>query len=178
MPYLVVIQAGNCRRGCCGAERRPETVGRVTGFAKVIGMQRQCQAAAHVIAECNGAQKSNAIRPLPLGHRQCGGHDPTAGVSKGRRVRIVRLVRVRQHTIGQRGVFRGRHHFGAYDARLPAASERFHVGNRFSAGEQSRPGHHGCNRVENMVFRRLGDVLGEGFAARAHDVRRELVHDR
>ena len=177
MPHLARIEpaqgAGRRRR----AEHRPEAVGRVAILAELVGIERQIDAAADVVAERHRAQERSAVAPLALGHRKCRRHDRAAGMAQRRRVRIVGLVGVTEHAVGERSIDRGGHETAADDRRLFRAAERLDVRNRFFAGQEPRARDHRRQRVEHVVLGLLGDLFGQGFFRGRGDIGADLLHD-
>ena len=75
-----------------------------------------------------------------------------------RRVRIVGLVGMRQHAVGERRFDRRRGERCAGDRRCPLRSIGANVALRRLAGRQFRPGDHRRQGVEEMVLGLLGDL--------------------
>ena len=173
---LIVIQLGERARRCCRAEHRAEAVRGMAGFTKIMRVQRQRQAAAHIVAQRHGAQQLRAVAVLAFAHRQRGGHHATARMRERRRVRIVGLVGVSQHAVGQRRVFRRGHKLAADDHRLLGAAQRLDVRNRRAPRWQTRTGDHGRHGVEHMVLGALDHFFGHGLFGGLRDVSRKPQH--
>ena len=73
-------------------------------------------------------------------------------MSQRRRVRVVGLVGVGEHAVGQRGINRGRNNVAADYARFFDAAEGLHVSGRFFARREARPGNHRGHCIEDVVL--------------------------
>ena len=163
MAHLELPQARQRPRRRRGSEHRPEAVGRMAIVAELVCVEGLGQAAADVVAKRNRAEKHRAVAPLPLGHGQGRGHDAAAGMSQRRRMRVVGFVGMGQHAVGQCGVPCSGSDIAADHAGFFDAAEGFYVGDRFFPGRQARPGNHGGDRVEDVMFGLFDEPL-EGAA--------------
>ena len=137
VPRLALVHAAHCAGCGSRSKHRAETVRRVPVRQKLIRRQRHRQPATDVVAQRDCTQQRHAVAPLALADRQRRRHDAAARMRQRRRVRVIGLVGVRQHAIGERGICRRSDDAAADDARLAGAAQGFHVRNRASAGQQS-----------------------------------------
>ena len=87
----------------------------VGGGLESADADRHCDAGSNVVAERDGTEETRAINIELLTGRQRGGHDGSAGVGFRRRMRIVGLVRMREHRIRERSFNGSAHHIGCRD---------------------------------------------------------------
>ena len=74
--------------------------------AELDAAERHREPRADVVAESDGAQEMLAADRALLAERERRGNDGGAGMRLRRAVRVVRLVRVREHAVDERGVHR------------------------------------------------------------------------
>ena len=91
---------------------------------------------------------------------------------------IVGFVGVSEHAVGQCGVHGAGDDVAADHAGFFDAAKGSSVGDRLSAGRQTRTGQHGGDGVEDMVFGLLHDRRRERPAQGGCDVGAQLAHDR
>ena len=178
MAHLDLSQARQRPRRCRGSEHRPEAVGRMPIVAELVGVEGLGQAAADIVAEGDGSEKRRAVAPLTLGHGEGRRHNAAAWMRQRRRVGVVGFIGVGQHAVGQCGIPRGRNDIASNHTGFLDAAEDFDVGDRFFSGRQARPGNHGGDRVENMVFGLFDNRGGERPGQRRCYVGAQLAHDR
>ena len=136
MPRLALIHAEQRTGCCCGAEGRAEAVGRVAVSEELVGIERQREPAADVVTECDCAQQRAPAAAYTLGDRQRRRHHAAARMRERARVRIVGLVGVRKHAVGERCIVHRGQEMAADDASLTRAAQRLDVRNRLGAGQQ------------------------------------------
>ena len=100
------VETGQRAGGGGGAEHRAEAVRRMAVLAELVGVERLGQAAADVVAERDRAQERRAVARSRSAIASAAGTMPQPGMRQRRRVRIVGLVGVREHAVGERGVDR------------------------------------------------------------------------
>jgi hypothetical protein len=139
-----------------GGRGRPELrrVG-MRGVAALRGQHGRAAEGEHhprtdVVAGHHRADQVGSTAAELLGDRQRGRHDPAARMGQRRRVRVVGLVGVRGHPVGQRGIHgpgpqRRTDHCGP-----PGRVLGGRVGRAAHPGRQARAGHHGGHRVEDV----------------------------
>src|SRR5262249_38745582 len=88
-----------------GAKQGPDAVSRVALLAESGGVESHGEPATNVIPEGNRTKKSLAGAAHLFRHCQGGRDDCAAGMSVGGGMRIVRLIRVGEHTVSQSSVF-------------------------------------------------------------------------
>ena len=113
------------------------------------------QARPNVVAQRDGAQEALAVDVELLARRKSRWYDGSARMRFRRRMRIVGFVRMGQHGVGQRGFHRTADHvrrgYGCSFLRgvRTCKLDRKPAGREFDAGD------HGCERVQDMLFRFL-----------------------
>ena len=132
-------------------------------------------ARADVVAEGDSAQQGLARGVLPFGHGQRGGDDGAAGVGERRRVRVVCLVRVGEHTVGHGGVDGSGDDVRADDSGLGDASLRTDEVDGGLTRLEAGASDHGRDGVEDMVLRLLQDGGRKRAVESGCDVGREGV---
>ncbi len=145
--HLALAKTRQRTRGGGGAEHGPEAVRRMTVLAELIRVERLRQPAADVVTKSNCAKQRCATAPRALGHRQRRRHNAAAGMGQRRRVRVVGLVSMGEHAVGQGGVHRARDELAAHHAGFFGAAERFDVSDRFFPGQKPRAGDHRRDRI-------------------------------
>jgi hypothetical protein len=150
---LLFAQAREIARGRRRTHRAADAEGQVVARAHCIAPQRFRRATADVVAEYHCAQEIVAVRVFALGHRKRRGDGAAAGMYARGPVGIVGLVGVREHAVRKRRVDGRGDDAAADDLRLRFAALLLDVAQREDAGLERGPGHHGCNRVEDMVLR-------------------------
>ncbi len=172
-----LVEPGQGRRGGGGAERRAGPLGAAVRGPDVVGAERHQEAAAHVVAQHDGAQELCARAAILFGHRQRGRHDGTARVRLGDRLEVVGFVGVREHAIGQRGVDCGGAEVGGQHRRLERAALRTHVADGRDSGRKLGARHHRRQCVQDPVFSVLHHLCREFPVARGHHVARQPSGD-
>ena len=140
--------------------------------------ERHDEAGADVVAQHQRAQQARAVAVRQLGRRQRRRNDRAAGMEAAAGVRIVGLVGVRAHAVGERRIDRRGDDPAAHHRGLPAAALRAHIRDRPSPGRQPRARHHGGERIQEVALRLLRDLLGQRLRQRRRDVFAELAGDR
>ena len=178
MTRLALIKAAQRTGGSGGAEHRSEAVRRMAVFAKLIGIERHVDAGADVVTERHGAQQRRPAGAFALAHGECGRHNRTTGVAERRCVRIIGLIGVTQHAVGERRSGGGGDDAAAGDYGLCFAAQRFGIRDGFAARQQARTGHHRRQGVEHMVFGFFQHFGRQRFARGGRDIGADLLHDR
>ena len=159
VPHAPLIESHERRGRSRGAEHRPDGVRRVTMHAaRCDAAHRPPDAAPYVVPQRHGPQKRLAARALALGNGQRRRHDLAPRMRERRGVRVVGLVRVSEHPVGERRVDGGRCHVGPHDGALGrsalVAGERHGQLPRL----QLRARRHRGQRIEHVVLRLLLDL--------------------
>ncbi len=84
--------------------------------------ERHVEARADVVAERDRAQEGGAAAVLQLGDRERRRHDAAAGMEAAAQMRVVGLVGMAGHAVGERREFGRNHERGADDGRLRRAA--------------------------------------------------------
>ena len=134
------------------AEHRSEAVCRMAVLTELIGVEGQCQPAADVVTERHCAQQRRAASSFALRHRQGSGDNAAAGMSQRRRMRVVGFVGVREHAVGQCGVYDGRNEVTADHRCFFDPAEGFDIGDGFHARRETRSGNHCRDGIEDVVL--------------------------
>ena len=105
-----------------------------------------------VVAEGHGAEERLAGGVLAFRHCQGGGDDGAPRMGKRRRVRVVGLVGVGEHPVGHRSVYRRGDDVRADHRSLRDAALRADEVDGGLAGLEPGAGHHGRDRVQDVVL--------------------------
>ncbi len=132
---------------------------------------------ADVVAQRHRAQQPRAVDGAGLAHRQRRRHHGRAGMRTRLVVRVVRLVRMRHHPVGQRRVGgRGREP-RARDRRGALAGGGADIALRGLARGELGAGDHRGEGVEEVVLGVFGDVGGKGAGGSGGHEGGKGVHD-
>ena len=165
---LIEARHGSGRRR--GAYRGAVAFGRPAPGAHEGRLQRHEKPAAQIVAERHRSEEFGPRAALPLSHGQCRRHDDAARVRLGERMKIVRLVGMAEHPVGECRVHGRRHDIRRCDRGFGHAALSAHIVDRHLAGYQAGTRHDGRQRVENPMLRLQHGARGQRGVARAHHV--------
>ena len=131
-----------------------------------------------VVTERHRAQEMPPVDAERFAHGERRRHHGAAGMGQRGRVRVVGLVGVRQHAVGERGLDRPAQHVGADhggEALTAVAAGEFYGG---AAGGEMRAGNHGREGVEHVVLGFLRHLVRQRALARSVHVAAQRRHHR
>ena len=131
-----------------------------------------------VVAERHRAQEMPSVDAERFAHGERRRHHRAAGMGQRGGVRVVGLVGVRKHAVGERRLDRAAQHVAARhggDALAAIAAGEFYGG---AAGGELRARNHGRERVERVVFGLLRYVVRQRALARGAHVAAQRRHHR
>ena len=178
MAHLARVEAEQRATGGGGTEHRPEAVRGMPILAEFVRVQRHREARGQVVAHRDRTQQGAAGHAVAFADRQRRRHDAAARVGERRRMRVVGLVGMGQHAIGQRRVDRRGDDRGADHAGFWLAAERIHERDRALARQQPRAGHHRGQRVEQVMLGLLHHRGWQCLARRGGEVGSQRGHHR
>ena len=146
--------------------------------AELDAAERHREPRADVVAERDGAQEGAPVDAELLAERERRGNDRRAGMRLRRAVRVVGLVGVREHAVGERGV--GRRSRAASSPRSsrptrPPACARANASAARPGGELGAGDHRG-ESVEHVLLGFRGDVGRQRTRERRGHVAAQRVH--
>jgi hypothetical protein len=129
-----------------------------------------------VVAERYRAQEMRPVDAERFADGERRRHHGAAGMGQREGVRVVGLVGVRQHAVGERRLDRTAQHIGAHHGRdaLAAIAAREPYGG--TAGEELRARHHRGEGVEHVVLHFLRHVVRQRPLARVAHIAAEGGH--
>ena len=158
----IFIHAGQRGGGGHGAESPGEGMGILARVEKILTAEGQAGARASVIADRHGFQKFKAASALAFGHGEGGGHRRTAGMGQRKRVRIIGLIGMRRHAVGQRRLHSVGADGGAKHAGLFAPALASRISDRLDAGLHLGAGQDGGEGVQDVVLGFFDDRVRQG----------------
>jgi hypothetical protein len=171
------VQARRAR----GGRRCPENSGEAVRAPVFLALNAgaahgQHEARSNIVAERHGAQEPSPVNAKLFAHRERGRNHGASGMRERRGVRVVRLVRMRQHAVRERRFDRPAHDIRRDNRGDFFTAVAFRKLERRAPRQKFRSGDHGGERVENVLLGLLDCRVRQRTVARFAHVRAEPGH--